>query len=70
MCVGRVEGERERERERLQQTPAERGACCRAPSHDPKIMMGAEIKSGMLNKWATQAPLLCYSYLNFYATIL
>ena len=44
----RGEGQKERERENLKQTPAQHGAHHRAPTHNPEIMTWAETKSWAL----------------------
>ena len=48
--------ERERERDSSSWSPTEQGFPTQARSHDPEIMAWAEIKSGRLTDWATQAP--------------
>ena len=50
-------GERQKEREKLQQAPAEHGARYGVPSHDTEIMTWAEIQSATCKQQVTQVPL-------------
>ena len=59
-------GDTEREGQQMKsRLHAQPRAQCQAPSHNPKSMIWAEIKSQMLN-WAIQAPLMVMEFFFFF----